>query len=262
MLLKLEVIGQYEGGQAWGKHDYAIATSPKGREKIFRKFSRIKHDFAFYLHFSPPRNLVETYREYPRAFIEWARPDDRLDDRINVLMLNNIGPQHNHRMINAWTLVHRFVHCVQTIQMFDENFFWQRLTKIASMMSNYEYKELPERMGIFHVGETCVSLTQAILTMRCARERKISNSFDVSAEMMSQYLLTGRVTFNSADEVVRQASEFWVQKHIPMYFGHKLVMREDIDLDALQSILDELRLMVEEKFEELLERMKGRVVAF
>lgn len=260
MLLTLASRGN--GGTYWGPFDRNIIESDKARTKIANRFAKLKHNFAFYANFNRDKIGLHCPKEDIRRY--WGESIE-FDDRISVILNNNASTPERHRPISAWTLIHRFMHCVQVERRYDETLIWACRRDIFRIMTGYGIP-LP---SVIAYEETFTvydfSFPYAVLTMRCARERNFHTSLDVVAELLCQYLFTGRIRFNNAEDVIHLTKEMIDLKNVkwPIY-GPKLDVKEldSGDVAAIQNILDRTRVSMEKSFDELLDRLVGEVVVF
>jgi hypothetical protein len=177
--------------------DAKILNNKKATEKIHRSWSNSKNNFDFY--------FVRTKQAYKHVEIgqvssEWVRNNLSLDiepkeDSITVIFTNNTGSEKI--FISAWTLAHRLGHAIRRDKTFEKHFndevrrdfdeilqyvYGISIDRYNSLRPDYE----KQRKAIF----------LAVGTMKSARNNILRNSDEFVYELLAQYIISGKITFN------------------------------------------------------------------
>lgn len=179
----------------YSRLDTGILENPKAVDKIHKKWSNSKNNFSFYfLRSFKASKHVEVGQVSP----EWVKENLELDiqpkeDEITVIFTNNTGTEKI--MFTAWAIAHRLGHSIRKVKEFEiyflkelERDFREILKNVYQRNSGYEYRSDEKDLR---------SLAFALGTMKSARDRKLVNFYEFPYELMAQYIITGKIKFNS-----------------------------------------------------------------
>lgn len=198
---------------AFSQVDRGIIQSPKGRDKIMRAFSKTPHVFKV---------IFRSDNNYPydgdNAFDNGSVDDIAVKMRagvhdtyagvvgepgvIKVLLLSNFSPLKGKMPLTAWTLAHKIGHAFQD-EMYNKGWrhspyeeLVREINAILGLLSTRDADKLPDAVAFGYPEELARHLT-----MKSARSGKLDNSFEMFAEVVAQYLIQGKVTFNAAPHI-------------------------------------------------------------
>lgn len=250
----------------FGSDDLDILTSDKGRAKIFRAFDKTPFVFNFYVfmgkvHGTGPKSATKDAVE--KAL---GRPIE-MEGRITVVYTNNVTNREARMPMNAWTLAHRIIHVLQASSKAPltlmEREMWRGLVDLATLTTTETFRFFADRTGgIDEFASPSGALTRfswALFTMKSARDGKLMNSLDPAGELLAQYLLTGKVKFNSAEELVQKVTEITTDSPRYTNYNRTFKLKDRIDLVSVQKRIDELQVLVERDIQAALETMVGKI---
>jgi len=203
---KFQLLGQW-GPEAKRKYGYStqdtgILENPKAVEKIHRHWSNVKHNFDFYFlrSYSGMKHV-----EVGAVESEWVKNNlginvEPKEDTITVIFTNNTGIEKI--AMTAWALAHRLGHAIKRDSVFEKYFskemerdFFEILLYVyginpSSYNSNYTHT------GLVDTDKAMKSLFSSIGKMKSARENKLVSRYEFVYELVAQYIITGKITFN------------------------------------------------------------------
>lgn len=195
--------GSFRDGTGFSQSDRKLLQSKRGIEKIYRAFARTPHSFEIFFVNS---DIADGENEKDNADVDaFARRHragvhDSVDDIegkpgvVRVVLLANLSPIEDKMPINGWTLAHKIGHALQDECYGKRESPWAKrvyevvasLNLIAELESGTkEDKAAPWFQMHSHLPK--------LLTMKSARDHKLNNDFEMFAEVVAQYLVTGRV---------------------------------------------------------------------
>jgi hypothetical protein len=141
------------------------------------------------------------------------------DDAINVVFTTNATNINNYMPMTAWIMAHRISHIFLYNHKHDAS---QNFIKIERLMTDMFYKTIntyysvPNRTQVdntkqdiipsyeldSHRTEVMTALVSNIFTMRSARNNKLRNVLDFSAELFAQYLISGHIKFGTLPDKI------------------------------------------------------------
>lgn len=202
------LIGQW-GPEAKRKYGYnsqdtGILENPKAVDKIHKHWSNSKYDFDFY--------FLRTYkgskhREEGQVSLDWVKENLEIDikpkeDHITVIFTNNSGAEKIP--MTAWTLAHRLGHAIRKEKIFEE-YFTKQLNKDFNEILKYVYGLDPwsrdnykqdHFLPYYNENKYKKALFLAVGKMRSTRENNLRTSSEFMFELVAQYIITGKITFN------------------------------------------------------------------
>lgn len=161
-----------------------IHESTKGREKIFRAFSRTPHQFDI---------MVAADRKYLLNTSKTNNPT------IGIVFTNNMAD--DGMPLTAWMMAHRMSHGLQYAHKY-EKFVIPEIDIIKAIVHLYDSEATVRTYA--SIGAAITTKTgldnfiNDLLTMKSARDGKIGKRFAVDGfgELLAQYVIIGRVRFN------------------------------------------------------------------
>ncbi len=180
--------------------DYGILTNQNALEKIKAKWAKSEQLFDIYFLRSKEGAKVREEGEVQPEFVHTRLnvPDYQpASDAINVIFTNNMGAE---RMpMNWWTMAHRFGHAVKNIEAF--RYFTRELDSEIYRILEYYWGHRRQPSYLMGAGDGSAQLLSALDsvlgTMRSARDRLLRNHFEFYYELMAQFIIEGKVRFNS-----------------------------------------------------------------
>jgi hypothetical protein len=203
---KFQLLGQW-GPEAkrkygYGAQDTGILENPKAVEKIHRHWQNSKHNFDFY--------FLRSYsgmkhREVGSVTPEWVKNNlginiEPKEDSITVIFTTNTGTEKI--AMTAWALAHRLGHAIKRDSVF-EKYFSKEIERDFFEILKYVYEINPSsydnnytHAGLVDTDKAMKSLFSSIGKMKSARENKLVSRYEFVYELVAQYIITGKITFN------------------------------------------------------------------
>lgn len=206
------------------KFDRRLATNPRLLDRLTKSFSR--HDTTFYLYFfNDPRmeyfiknldygdldNAVSLTRdernpEIAKSVLGQALVDTiekrRKPGVIQIILTHNEGGDKRHPL-TPWMIAHRMVHAMIGTDGLHLGASTRGLNAFT-MIAHRCYK-LPSRdlSMAYYERELAMVLAKKVCTFKAAREDNILNDqfFELYCEMVTQYLMTGKIGRNPLPKV-------------------------------------------------------------
>jgi hypothetical protein len=252
MLENLTVItgeGDWKPIRCFQQSDHDLLTNARAHDKIARQLAASPHRFDISVFMGDPSNRV--HLPLIRDADQLAEHTGRRVDPTGCIVLyygNNVTGLDNHHPMTAWIMIHRIHHAMLVREkdfhdsmMFDQS-TWEALVRIAwhvgddnmrAGVSGYEWQDLwstDMRWYGRNTSQDLLQLANTLFTMRSARNRRINNPFDVSAECLAQHVISGRVRFNRVED--------WNMRHLPWArirdrdHLNELIQRSEQEVDA------------------------------
>jgi hypothetical protein len=253
------------------KVDRTLATDPKNLDILKKKFEARAEDFYLYFINDPKMlyflknvdygeiTLKQAAHEFPKPMT--AKIEQVLENypmSIQVVLAHNEGGEHRHAL-TPWTIAHRMVHALMSINGKIGRYNWQN--EITSTDRDLEY--IAKKYYDFHVaeGETAAGvMLMSLCTMASVRNNKILKLYDsgdyyyeLKAEMFTQYILTGKITFKPAPTVLQYGDE--TLKHPRNEYPIKPGTQADV-----QRMINQAREHYEGIFQTILKEARGKIV--
>ena len=108
-----------------------------------------------------------------------------MDDTITVVYTHNVTTEESYMPITGWIAAHRFFHMIDLARN-------GRRNSTAFITDGSVERMLKEVVGVGGIDD--------LLTMKSARTNSIVSRADIYAEIGTQFLLTGKITFNPTEE--------------------------------------------------------------
>lgn len=258
--------------------DYHIITREKSREKIFRQFSRTPFIFNAYVlmgsNLGPTvgtRSIVIESSRVLSLVNDILQRDIQTPNEINMIYVGNVTALNNKLSLNGWTLAHRIGHALTTcknanqcmINLHDKVvltelvMLYNRLLKRYTPAERYYYRKF-EPITDYVVDpfdrkfDNVAKFSNMILTMKSARDKRISNPVDISAECIAQYIINGSVHLNRAENCdITQI----IDNRPKDYFI-------EMDPDVFNPLIEEAERKINEVCHTVLSNVVGKVICF
>ena len=224
-----ELIGNWEKkdkNRGYSKKDIAILTSPTAVEKIKTKWGKTSQNFDLYFIRSP-----EAYKMNIGRGEEITSRWEEIKTKLNLGLFQNIAPHEDHITVlyltnmgdekiplTAWMQMHRFAHMVVNTPEFKN--FIDKLTKEIKSIAREVYGRSVRTYGInpmsidIEDNRIVNAITNAIGTMKSARDNKLSRYYEFAYELLAQYLMEGKIKFNILPKVIGKQGTFGRQGNI------------------------------------------------
>lgn len=293
----LEVFGEIAETSSIGvsARDVLPMVSPTGRAKIMQSFDKTPFEFRFIVCDLPAAGMMRmtpALAAYRKRVISdnVQRQQDEAPNSIQIIYGNNITSPTNYMPFTAWILAHRIGHMnlvyrsggsLPHAQMCPNDKVFDAIQKTIlshcpplysdaygkhSGYPAYTNAELNE-----FVGDNCMLndiwrfLAMPLINTRCARRGELATEVDVFAELVAQYVITGRINLTPAIEL-RERMTTYVRSQ-PMYIKKKetqfwLSTLDTYDLDVIQIMLDELTIKLNREVHAWLATLVGNTWAF
>lgn len=211
MPIQVKTLGNWEDKEnkyRWDKPSINLLTNPVGVQKIIQKWSKLPQQFNAWMLKGPGVSKYNEIGQVDEAFLtnnlklkivpNPTKPDEiNIDpNAINVIYTQNIGSEKVP--MNYWTIAHRFGHTVRRNNKV-WNYFTRELEKdIVTVMDNV-FGRTPSNntYGFDAAGKTLLKkFANALGTMGSTRKNQLRNFDEFAFELLAQYMITGKVTFN------------------------------------------------------------------
>ena len=245
MLKDFEVIrdpGRLDTGflnNKFSKDDQVVFTDQHSVDKIFQQFARSRHDFNIFVDMSS-----STYRTKPGQSTNYSHPgvlerklarSPVINNRITIVRTATLSRYAGFNSITGWMLAHELQHSIELHQerlaRADDlsRVTWDMMCKIVDVISPSCYKRVskPYTQGIWfdNIGYErdllFIRTACLLMTMRSARTMVINGKADIAAELLAQYIVTGKVTLNRTNLWPAGAIEQWNKIRDPAWLQNK-----------------------------------------
>lgn len=168
-------------GNPMGNYDSAstrMLASDKAQAKIVRRLENVPHDFNVYL-LQGAKQMTGTYHKnmmkslYPQMGIT-PQQAPIIDNKINMFITS-----WQQEPPTAWMIVHRFAHANTQMATEVSNALTQFGKQMTRIQSDY-------------------GLVSGFGTMKSAMTNQLGAGDEPSHEVITQHIMTGKVTFNPA----------------------------------------------------------------
>jgi hypothetical protein len=202
-ITKFQLMGQWgpDAKRAYGynRQDVGILTSPKGVEKIHRKWNNTHFNFDLYFLRS---NEARKHREVGLVEPAWVKQNLGEEitpnpDAITIIFTQNLGAEKIP--MTAWTIAHRLGHAIRRDKIFEDylaNELRKDFNEILSnvygsrVTMNYWDSETRQRND-----KELLALAKAVGTMQSARRGQLVRFEEFIYEIVAQWIITGKVRF-------------------------------------------------------------------
>lgn len=215
---KFQLKGQW-GSEAkrnygYSRVDQEILQNTKAVEKIHKHWNNSKHNFDLY--------FLRSYAGMKHVEVGEVKPlwvlnnlgisIEPNEDAITIIFTNNTGAEKI--FITAWTLAHRLGHAIRRDHVF-ENYFRKEINKDFEEILKYVYgldinnKDFYYQNDYFSKYEKYMkAIFLAVGKMKSARENILRNSNEFIYELVAQYIITGKITFNDLPKSLILSRQF------------------------------------------------------
>jgi tRNA nucleotidyltransferase/poly(A) polymerase len=249
---QFKTVGDWGRRSSFGDVDRKILTSPRGVEKIKRQWEKTPFDFDMYLVNDPRVNKSE-FREVGLVDMSFVRDKMKLTadeipdpdgNTITIIYTSNTGAERY--MSSGWILAHRLGHALARGRGFPAE-KWQEFIKdlrkrIADILKEVYgidvYGKTYDFQGNAGRDKILKYVAQQLGTMKSARDNKMRNWYEFAYELLAQYLLTGKITFNPLPQSIITGIAGWGRKQTR--YSKDEEAREAINTSELESIALEI----------------------
>lgn len=215
MLAKLEISGHVADTATLRvtHRDVAPIVSEAGRAKIVRAFRKTPFRFRFFV-VSPQQ---ETYsngnekREWNREYKSRlaAIRNRKASKSITVIYTHNATTRHDYMPMTAWILAHRVGHLNLVDNKLRNDYVFEAVRDEIMASCPPQVKERDVFPQLNYIDMSRLSYTVAwsdmesddwrpivasLLNTRCSRKSELVRDVEVFAELIAQYVITGKVT--------------------------------------------------------------------
>jgi hypothetical protein len=194
--------------RGYDKASRGILTSDMGVKKIKTLWNKLPEVVDMY--FVSSKHGWK-YTEVGEVSYEFVRDKLHLDipidsDHITVIYTNNKGAEKVPT--TGWTLAHRFGHALRRQSNYKMNPLYNDVQKSVDELVDYIGLNLYNKKQVskdaynfsYNAGEDMSKIRKAIChalgTFRSAREKLLRNSYEFTNELVAEYIVTGKITFN------------------------------------------------------------------
>lgn len=207
-----QTMGDFDQEGSMPAPDRKLLKSEKAVKKIHDVFSKTPYDFNLYF-INIPGPKVGIPSTLKKTGVRYGEIDLNKVKELDIDLYNQIEKTKNNAItlvyvtnfsagsvpLTGWIIAHRFVHALE----FDkgqasdareiEKHIVDKFNNIIERACKKD-KTAASFIGGFHSGNR--ELLSKILTMKSARDEKITGGFEFFPETFAQYLVTGSVKFN------------------------------------------------------------------
>ena len=257
------------------RQDLAMYFTKSGQCRIMNSYSKVPHDFKFFMLSLLPGD--QSYNGTKKRAIEYLKEAiPSSPDSVWVLLTNNITSKNHYMPLTPWILGHRFGHT----QMIDRSLatpnrpVFQAIKEFAQATFEGDILRRFDADAGDHClgpGEVYRYLGFFLITGRAARTCQMTNELEVFAELCAQYLVTGKVTVASVDDIMARANVFMgrVPDNRPAMSRYCCNMAEELEVlhakgrgQLIEYNLQVLERKLNEAMFDYVNRCKGRVNYF
>ena len=243
-----------------------IIHSEKSVQKIKDLWTRVPQKFNFFIinvahgingyRFNPTISTIDEFQNNAESLTPYLPELTLAHNAINVIYTSNFTNTNNYMPMTAWIMAHRLSHIFQIYR--ENNLYNSIQTKLnnAIIATGKAYginvTVIPET-GIVAVTQYSglIDIIAKILTMRSARNNRLTSPFDYIGELLAQYLIGGKITFNSVPNEV---------KFQPTNNNYKTIMISQTHKSLIDSMWTSLAGEFENDFNHLLDSLIGKVL--
>jgi len=249
---QFKTVGDWGRRSSFGDVDRKILTSPRGVEKIKRQWEKTPFDFDMYL-VNDPRVNKSQFREVGLVDMSFVRDNMKLTadeipdpdgNTITIIYTSNTGAERY--MSSGWILAHRLGHALARGRGFPaekwQEFIGDLRKRIADILKEVYgidvYGKTYDFQGNAGRDKILKYVAQQLGTMKSARDNKMRNWYEFAYELLAQYLLTGKITFNPLPQSIITGIAGWGRKQTS--YSKDEEAREAINTSELESIALEI----------------------
>ncbi len=195
--------GSFSDGRSFGQQDRRALDNPRYVDRIVRTFANTPHVFeVFFVNLidsidgdSPEENDDVDYH----AGVTGAGVHNQFagipgkKGVIRVVLLSNLSPPQTKMMMTGWILAHKIGHALQDHMEGRSSTFPAFARKMSAVFRAVDRAD--GRKKSLNTYDYSPSFTNK-LTMKSARDGRLNNPFEMFAEIVAQYLVTGKVTIS------------------------------------------------------------------
>ena len=231
----LNLVGNFDKAHSF-RHaqDRKLLSNPKAQQKIIHKWQNTVVDFNMYFVNAPG---MAKHAEHGEVSMDWLQanmpkvaPQLEINpEAINVIFTNNNGAERFP--MTAWVIAHRLGHAIQASGRFNngarhiqQSFDTARNTLLrncSEILSSFG-KTIPKTdAGFSKLGwygdaderrkkeNLLRSFYHAIGTMKSARDRQLRTEYEFVYELLAQYIVMGKITFNLLPKSFKHGKPAW-----------------------------------------------------
>jgi|ERR1700691_148630 len=259
---KFELIGfdSSKPNHGFSKIDIGILRSKKAQEKIRNKFKNVEPTIDFYF------IMDYTILELPQKSRKKKLKLDKNPNNI-VCYISSNGSR-NVQMLNYWTIAHRFSHAVQVNSGFiSDTIFLSnidfKIIQILFKFLNPKYLDnIKYTLDTIVKNEFITKYTSLFLTMKSARTRMIDNIFDACAELLTQYLICGKIKLlryiDWDHNILNSLYDHFIN---PLDYLEINPLLKELSPNIIDCMLENMELELNNLFKTTLVSLKGKVVS-
>jgi hypothetical protein len=269
-----QTVGDFSKEGTWDdKRDRRLVTNPVSVQKMHDAFAKTPFTFDMFLVNTPTtfgrpdkdnrwegEISLSTARklfppDYDDVFVNYIKSKDYDHQAIILVHTHNGGDEKVP--FTPWIMAHRTVHAITGIPEGKDN----RLSLGTKLFSNIEITTfdiprdnyginvtdvaLPDRKD----REAFISFWSQVATMRSARRNTVTRAGEYMIELMTQYLVTGKVTLNGMPDMISYNGRKY--RWTSEYTGH--------NREQANSIIKVWENQLDEMFEVYMSTLPGRV---
>lgn len=204
---------------------------------------------------------------------------------ITIVYSNNITNPRGWMPMNLWTMCHRIGHIWQTnaLQMKKDgcDIGYRNLSRLwnltfpemkiaaqdSAALSSVCYLPGDKQVGELNLAFRLFCCT--VMTQKSARQFNIVNELDIVAELIAQYLVTGRIRLRAPTrEAIRTMAQTYVVSPTRMDYGRRILVKPEefesiADFPAnMEEVVSQVEQDIEREIKETLDCMIGGTFSF
>lgn len=241
-------------------------TNPKGVHKAKSMWAAVEQDFNLnILNNQWPQGGYKRGGVLAIGYVQGLEAFKDKDlilskDAINVVYTNNVAS--DYVPMTGWILAHRMCHAI-TCRPSYVNLDRAVHQSISEALSSYNLEIKSRDWSGFTVLDELprggYELANALLTMKSARERRLRQALELLPELITQYLMKGEITFNTAPEILEIVSE---EKSFFNYDTEKMLEKTCINTSEVDAIFAKLRETLRAGIPPMFDDLVGKVLIF
>jgi hypothetical protein len=207
-------LGTGPDGKQFTMADWKVSHSEKALAKIYRIFEKTPYWFNFVVVFSKNESLGRLMfdnKTGAEALSKVVGHPVKTEGAITVVYNNHVTASSNRMPLSAWTLAHRFGHAAHLNNSQSESDYpvaklWNKIDYDLRVILEDAYRRIAigptegKNTGRRH--ET--AMASIFCTFKSARDNNMNSNWEVVADLIAQYLISGRIRLYRLDQVVQK----------------------------------------------------------
>ena len=254
----------------YNAQDIGILTNPKAIAKIHKSWKNSKNNWEFYFSRS---SKAWKHIEVGQVSSQWVKENLELDiqpveDAITIIFTNNRGAEKIE--MTSWLIAHRLGHAIRKEDVFKKYFRIESdFKEILKDVYNIDISSMEVRnrnryydygggynRPIENTDKYMKALAYAVGTMRSARQWELRNFYEFQYELVAQYIITGKITFNPLPKSLKIDNKMaWGRENPTMKYS----IIDDEDFEYWNEVLQNHASTYEQNLDSIFSSLEGKI---